>query len=66
VKSSIREEKYPASCSVSSEEDILDCLQSFVDDGLVIEENNTYLGLALPKGTIDPPYSIRYLIPMPN
>jgi hypothetical protein len=41
-------------------------LQSFVDDGLAIEENNTYLGLALPEGTIDPPYSIRCLIPMPN
>ena len=66
VKSFITEEKCPASCSVSSEEDILDCLQSFVDDGLAIEENNTYLGLALPEGTIDPPYSIRCLIPMPN
>lgn len=66
VKSSLSEENDPASCSVSSEEDILDCLQSFVDDGLAIEENNTYLGLALPEGTIDPPYSIRCLIPMPN
>ena len=66
VKSSISEENGPASCSMSSEEDILNYLQSFVDDGLAIEENNTYLGLALPEGTIDPPYSIRCLIPMPN
>ncbi len=66
VKSSIREENGLASCSVPSEEDILNYLQSFVDDGLAIEENNTYLGLALSEGTIDPPYSIRCLIPMPN
>jgi hypothetical protein len=42
------------------------CLQSFLDSDLAIEENDVFLGLALPKGTIDPPYSIRCLIPMPN
>jgi len=66
VKSSLGEGNGPASCPVPSDEDMLNYLQSFVDEGLAIEENSTYLGLALPEGTIDPPYSIRCLIPMPN
>lgn len=48
------------------ENKVQNCLQSFLDSDLAIEENNVFLGLALPKGTIDPPYSIRCLIPMPN